>query len=123
MLLAVSAFGAIIALLGILGVLRPGGFIDVVSGPWQSRSGLYLAVLLRLVFGALLIAAASQSRFPLAFQILGIVSLAAAASIPIMGRRRIERWVAWWSVRSPVVVRVWSVAAAAFGIFLVYAAS
>ena len=123
MLLVVSAFGAVIALLGLLGVLRPGGLIDFVSGPWQSRAGLYLAVVLRLAFGTVLLVAASGSRFPLAFQILGAVSITGGVLIPLLGRRRVAKWVDWWAGRSPLVIRAWSLGAAAFGAFLVYAAS
>jgi len=60
----VTLFGIAIAALGILGLIRPGSLIRLVSVAWQTRAGLYLAIILRLVLGAALIGAASRSRFP-----------------------------------------------------------
>ncbi len=119
---AVILFGVAITSLGVLGSVHPMKLIGLVSGPWQSRAGIYLAVGLRLVFGLVLIGASSESRFPAAFQILGAVSLAAAAAIPVLGRRRLPRFVDWWTARPMGFIRAWGLGAAGFGAFLIYGA-
>jgi len=116
----VALFGIVITLLGILGLVRPGSLIRLVQQPWQSQRGLYLSIGIRLVFGIVLLLAASQSRFPEAFSILGIISLAAAAVAPFLGFARLQRFVQWWANRSSGFVRGWSLVAAAFGGFLFY---
>ena len=116
----VALFGIAIILLGILGLVRPGSLIRLVQRPWQSQKGLYLSIGIRVVFGIVLLLAASQSRFPEAFRILGIISLVAAVMAPFLGFVRLQRFVQWWTGRSPGFVRGWSVVAAVFGVFLVY---
>ncbi len=73
----VALFGIAIILLGILGLVRPGNLMRLVLGAWQSRKGFYFSIGIRVVFGIVLLLAASQSRFPEAFRILGIISLVA----------------------------------------------
>ena len=92
----------------------------LVLGSWQSRKGFYFAIGIRVVFGIILLLTASQSRFPDAFRILGIISLMAAMAAPILGFDRLQRFVQKWSKRSPGFIRGWSVMTAAFGAFLLY---
>ncbi len=75
----VALFGIAITCLGILGLVRPRNLIRLVQQPWQSLMGLYLSIGIRMVFGLVLLTAASESHFPEAFRILGIISLVAAA--------------------------------------------
>ena len=116
----VALFGIAIILLGILGLVRPGSLICLVQQPWQSQKGLYLSIGIRVVFGIVLLLAASQSRFPEAFRILGIISLVAAVVVPFLGFVRLQRFVQWWTRQSPGFVRGWSLVAATFGVFLFY---
>jgi hypothetical protein len=121
MSIAVAAVGLIIFMLGVLGVARPRTLIGLVDRPWRSRGGLYLAVAIRIALGVLLLAAASSTRFPWTVGALGIVSLAAAVSIPLLGYERLRKFVEWWLVRGDGFVRAWSLVACLFGAFLIYA--
>ena len=116
----VALFGIVITLLGILGLVRPTRLIRLVQRPWESQKGLYLSIGIRVVFGIVLLIAASESRFPEAFWILGIISLVAAVVAPFLGFARLQGIVQWWARRSPGFVRSWSLVAAAFGVFLFY---
>jgi hypothetical protein len=119
----ILAFGVFITALGVVGVLRPGELIRLVETIWRSQGGIYLVVALRLGLGAVLIAAAPECRYPLAIRVLGYVSLLSGVAAAVMGRRRIRSLLDWWTQRPPTLIRVWSVAAVAFGAFLAYAAS
>ncbi len=116
----VALFGIAIILLGILGLIRPGSLIRMVQRSWQSQRGFYFNIGIRVVFGLVLLMAASASRFPEAFRILGIISVVAAMVAPFVGFVRLQRFVQWWVGRSPGFVRGWSVMVAAFGVFLFY---
>ena len=118
----VALFGVAIILLGILGLVRPDNLMRLVLGTWQSRKGFYFAIGIRVVFGIVLLLVASQSRFPDAFRVLGIISLVAAMAAPFLGFHRLQRFVQKWAKRSPGFIRGWSVMAAAFGVFLLYGA-
>jgi hypothetical protein len=119
----VTLFGAAIAALGVLGLIRPASLIRFVSAAWRSRAGLYLAIILRLVLGVALIGAASGSRFPDALGILGIISIVAALVASSVGFERLRAFVRWWTVRPSGFIQAWALVAAAFGVFLVYAVS
>jgi hypothetical protein len=116
----VALFGITIILLGVLGLIRPGDLMRLVLGTWQSRKGFYFSIGIRVVFGIVLLLAASQSRFPEVFRVLGIISLVAAMAAPFLGFDRLQRFVQKWAKRSPGLIRGWSVMAAAFGVFLLY---
>jgi NAD/NADP transhydrogenase beta subunit len=118
----IVVFGIAVALLGVTGLVRPTGLIRFVETAWQSLTGFYLAVAVRLVLGVILIVAAPDCRFPHAVRILGIVSLIAAAATALLGHERLRSFVQWWVGRPAGFIRGWSVVAVAFGCFLVYAA-
>jgi len=123
MWVVVTLFGAAIAALGIVGLMRTASLIRFVSGAWQTRAGLYLAVILRLVLGVALIGAASRSRFPDAIGILGIISIVAALVAPSLRFERLRAFVQWWAARPSGFIRAWALVAAVFGVFLMYAVS
>lgn len=117
----VTGFGIVIAVLGIVGLIAPGSLIRLVSAAWQSRAGLYLAIILRLVLGLALIGAAPGSRFPDALGILGVITILAAVIASMLGFERVRRFVQWWAARPSGFGRAWGLVAAVFGVFLVYA--
>ncbi len=118
----VALFGIAIILLGILGLTRPGSLIRLVQRSWQSQRGFYFGIGIRVVFGLVLFMAASASRFPEAFRILGIISVVAAMVAPFVGFVRLQGFVQWWTRKSPGVIRGWSLVTAALGVFLFYGA-
>ncbi len=120
---AIIGIGAIIALICLTGVILPAQLLHAVKAAWQYRAALFVAVVVRFTVGVLLVLAAPHSRFPLAFEILGWVAIVAALLIPFVGRDRIGRLLDWWSRRSSLGIRLWSLAGLAFGCFLVYAAA
>ena len=121
MQLIVVSFGAAIAVLGMWGALLPGKFVGVVGGVWRPSYGPVMAVVLRLLLGWTLIAGSGEARFPVTFRVLGLVSLIGAIAIPVLGRPRVLAWIDWWTGRSAPVIRIWALAVATFGGFLVYA--
>ncbi|MFQ5591998.1 MAG: hypothetical protein ACE5HE_12600 [Phycisphaerae bacterium] len=113
--------GILIGALGIVGLVRPGGLIRFVSGFWQTRQGLWLAIIVRLVLGVALIGAAAGSRFPDALGILGILSLVAVVVALSLGYERLRTFVQWWAARPSAFIRAWGLVASVLGVFLVYA--
>ena len=115
----VTVFGVLIVFVGIAGLLSPVRFRAVFQA-WPSQPRFIAAIVLRLLFGALLIIVAESLMFPHAVKIIGVISLLAAVGILIMGRERLDNLVDWWLGRSDVLVRVSALFAAAFGAFFVY---
>lgn len=109
--LAVALF---IFVMGAWGLFAPGSIFAFISG-WSSKSGFWLAVLLRLCFGLSLWFAAPDTRLPTSLGVLGAVVVLSAASLPLVGYDRFERVLRWWTARSPFVMRLWSLLATAIG--------
>ena len=109
--LAVALF---IFVMGAWGLFAPGSIFAFISG-WSSKSGFWLAVLLRLCFGLALWFAAPDSRLPIVLRVLGAVAVLSAASLPLVGYDRFERVLRWWTGHSPFVMRLWSLLATAIG--------
>jgi hypothetical protein len=120
---AVIGIGTIISLICLTGIILPAQLLHAVRAAWQYHAALFVAIMVRLTIGALLVLAAPQSRYPLALEILGWLAIVAALLIPVVGRKRIGQLLNWWCLRSTLGIRLWSLAGLAFGCFLVYAAT
>jgi hypothetical protein len=111
---------ALITGLGLYGLARPHGLAAFAS-LWRTWPALWLAVVLRLVFGIALLNAAPSSHAPLVLRIIGILSVVAAIVLPLLGIERLRTLLDWWTRQSIALLRTWSAAAALAGTFLLWA--
>lgn len=118
----VILIGAVVFALSAWGIGNPEKLIRFVARVMDRDSGIWAAIAVRLILGIALLIAASESRFPLAFQVLGWVAVVAALGLEIIGRKRMRQLVARFDRLSPLFVRVWLVFGLAFGGFLVLGA-
>ena len=120
MVLLVQIFAVFVALMGLMGLFAPAKLVGMVAALFDGIAGLWVAVGLRLVIGALLVLTAPQSRFPFLFWLIGLIAIVAAVVAVVMGHDRIRNFVMWW-VRKPAgFTRLWSLIAIAFGVFIYY---
>lgn len=118
----VAALGAVIVLVGLVGLGQPGRFRAMFEA-MDSQTRFVLGVGIRLVMGALLLWVADELRYPQVMRILGVVAIAAALGILVAGRARLDRLVDWWMRLDDGLLRLSAAFAAAFGAFLVYVAT
>ncbi len=118
----VAALGAVIVLVGLVGLGQPGRFRAMFEA-MDSQTRFVLGVGIRLVMGALLLWVADELRHPQVMRILGVVAIAAALGILVAGRARLDRLVDWWLRLDDGLLRLSAAFAAAFGAFLVYVAT
>ena len=122
MILLIAAFGALILVLGIVGLIRPGRFRALFT-TMDSRMRFLFAVAVRLVMAALLWWLADDLRHPQVIRILAVIAAVAAVVILLAGRTRLDRLIAWWLGRPDKVLRVSALFAATFGAWLAWEAS
>lgn len=115
-----ASLGLLIIALGALGLGSPPRLIDFVSR-WQSRRGLYVVSGIRIIFGVVLLLAASDSRAPNLLRVLGVVSLVSGVVTPFFGVDRFGALLGWWSRRPQVFVRLWCVVVVLIGAGVVWA--
>ncbi len=109
--LAVALF---VFVMGAWGVFAPGSIFAFISG-WSSKTGFWLAVLLRLCFGLALWFAAPDTKLPLLLRVLGALAIVSAAVLPLVGYERFARFIEWWTKRSELAMRAWSLLALGIG--------
>ena len=122
-LIVIFTLSIAICILSAWGIYAPDRLLKLVKRVTNREWGIYFAVIVRLLFGLALIIVASNSKFPLAFQVLGWIAIIAAVVIIFLGRERISKLITWFEQLSPTVTRVWLLFGIAFGGFLIFGIS
>jgi len=110
---------ALIAMFGVLGVLAPSTFLNF-SRPLLNPAALYVIAAVRIIFGALLLWVASESRMPKTVRVIGVVIVIAGLVTPLFGVERSEAVLNWWSSQDALLVRAAAAVLTIFGAFVVY---
>jgi hypothetical protein len=111
LLMAISAFG----------VFAPERLVAIVTG-WPPDTRLYVAVGTRLVVGLIFVAAASKCRFPAVIYGIGILALAGALLLVLLGEPRLDALIRWWSQQPALAIRAWCVLSGLVGALVLSAA-
>ena len=121
MTVLIIIFGALTLLAGIVIVINPEVIFGFLRNNLDKLVLHILAVVIRLVIGALLIYQSNISKFPFVIEVIGWLSIVAAIFLAVMGRRNFNRLMSWALSFLKPFGRVGGVFAAAFGAFLIYA--
>ena len=121
MVLLIIIFGALTLLAGVVIVINPQVIFGFLRNNLDKLALHITAVVVRLVFGALLIVQSGNSKFPFAIEVIGWLAVVAAIFLALMGRSNFNRLMLWALSLLKPFGRVGGVLAAAFGAFLVYA--
>ena len=121
MTVLIIIFGALTLLAGIVIVINPEVIFGFLRNNLDKLVLHILAVVIRLVLGALLIYQSNISKFPFVIEVIGWLSIVAAIFLAVMGRRNFNRLMSWALSLSKPFGRVGGVLAVAFGAFLIYA--
>ncbi len=121
MTVLIIIFGALTLLAGIVIVINPEVIFGFLRNNLDKLVLHILAVVIRLVLGALLIYQSNISKFPFVIEVIGWLSIVAAIFLAVMGRRNFNRLMSWALSLSKPFGRVGGILAVAFGAFLIYA--
>ncbi|MCO4811151.1 MAG: hypothetical protein KC572_06075 [Gammaproteobacteria bacterium] len=122
MTVIVAVFGALVALLGLVGLVQPERFRSMFTA-MDSQTRFIIAIALRLAMGGVLWWLADELRHPHVMRVLAAIAILAAVMLLIMGRERLDRLIGWWLSRSDGLLRTSALFAATFGVFLIYVAT
>ncbi len=121
MTVLIIIFGALTLLAGIVIVINPEVIFGFLRNNLDKLVLHILAVVIRLVLGALLIYQSNISKFPFVIEVIGWLSIVAAIFLAVMGRRKFNRLMSWALSLSMPFGRVGGILAVSFGAFLFYA--
>jgi hypothetical protein len=114
-------FGLMTFLAGVIIVVNPEIIFGLLRNNLGKVSLQVLAIGIRVVIGILLIRYAGESKYPTIIEIIGWLSIAAAVTFSVIGRRRFLSLMSWaFSLLKPYG-RVGGLFAMAFGGLLVHA--
>ena len=119
----VLLFGIAVCVLSVWAMIVPEWLRRLVRAITDQAWGYYAAAAVRVLLGLALIFTAPDSRFPIAFQVVGWLAIAAAVGLLIIGRDRLSQLVDWFNQLSDTVFRAWLISAVVFGLFLIYGAA
>lgn len=108
-----------IAALGALGVFAP-EILLALGRSLLAPPALYVVAVLRVTFGALLIAVAAETRIPVTLRVFGGFVVAAGLVTPYFGMERSAAIVSWLS-EDHALMRGIALAPLLLGLLLVYA--
>ena len=106
--------------LGVLGIVAPAVLLDL-GRSLLVLPALYWVAAVRVVFGALLIVVAAESRMPRTLRVIGVVIVIAGLLTLLFGTERLIQVFAGFSGQPPLLVRAVAVLAFLVGLFFVYA--
>jgi hypothetical protein len=104
-----------------LGVVAPERLVAVVTG-WPPDTRFDVAVGTRVVLGLIFLLSASRCRLPAVIYGVGILALAAALLLVLLGEPRLDALINWWSQQPALAIRAWCALAALLGVLILYAA-
>jgi hypothetical protein len=116
----VVLFGVLILALSIWGIGAPTRLMQFVRQLMERDAGIYAAIIVRVILGLALLGAASDSRFPVTFRVLGWIAIIAAVGIAVIGKARLRSFVTRFYRLNPGFVRACLLVGIVFGGFLVY---
>jgi len=121
MTLFIIIFGALTCFTGVVIIINPEIIFGFLRKSINKIELQILAVVIRLVLGTFLIYQSATSRYPLAIEIIGWLSVIAAVFLTIIGRNNFCKLMSWALSNVKTLGRTGGAFAALFGVFLVYA--
>jgi len=121
MTVLIIIFGALTLLAGIIIIINPETIFGLFNKHTEKVELQILAVVVRLILGALFIYQAGASKYPFVIEIIGWLSIVAAIFFAVIGRNNFNRLLSRALSLAKPVGRVGGVLAVCFGAFLIYA--
>jgi hypothetical protein len=111
---------AAIAAMGVLVIVSPARSNELTR-LFANKTGLWVATAIRAILALGLLAAAEDSKAPMLLRILGLIILAVAIAMPLLGLNRHRRMIDWWLARDRKIQIICGAASFVLGVVLIYA--
>ena len=117
----VLLFGVLILLGSVTLIVNPKYILGIFAN-YGDTPGLHIfAIIVRIILGIALVIAAADSKYPIALQILGWLTLIVVLVLSAMGRKRFKSLIKWSLGINPSIQRVMGFFGILFGSLLFHA--
>ena len=106
--------------IGFLALVAPDSFLTAAEYTVTPK-GLYIIAALRVLFGLILLIAASASRLPKTLRVLGAIALIAGLATPLLEVEKARAIFEWSAAHGTGLIRVWGAIALLVGGVITYA--
>ncbi len=120
-IIAIKSLGILIALLGIVYLLRP-DIIKRLMQFFKKGRRIYFAGLLRFALAVVFLVAARDCRYPLIILASGIIFLIGGLLIFMLGPEKIRRILDWYEQQPALIFRIIALVVLAFGAIIIFSA-
>jgi hypothetical protein len=120
MVTLVKGIGIVIIAIGVIYLVYP-QVIRILLNFFAVGYHIYLAAVLRLVFGVILLLAASRTAEPKIIAVLGIIFLLGAILIVAIGPKKIKPILNWYKKWPLWAMRTAAILVILFGLLVIYA--
>ena len=120
MALLALLIGLLLVVQGVLGLVAPDVFVTTIRFI-QTPPVMYVAAVLRVLFGIVLVRAAAGSRAPRFLRVFGFIIVIDGLLTPFVGVWASQHILGWWSASGPALVRAFAGVSLALGLLIVYA--
>jgi len=121
MRVAVIVFGILIALEGVLLLVKPQVYGKAAAFFAKGRL-MYIAALLKIAIGVFLLIATTSCDRKLIMIILGLIAGGSGVTMLGLNKVKLKKMFEWWSVRPKIVIRIMGILAMTIGGLIIYAA-
>ncbi len=121
MSILIIGFGGLIFLAGILLIINPGVLFNELQENSDKLWQQIAAVAVRLLLGALFIYQANDSKYPVAIEVIGWLTVFVAIVFAVIGRKNFTNLIIWATSLMQPLARIGGVLAICLGSFLIYA--
>lgn len=113
--------GVLIILEGITILVKPGWYRNAAK-VFASEKIIYLAPVLKILFGGLFLVSALSCSIPWVIIVLGVLTLGGGITGLILPKAKIISFIEWWTRRTDLVMRIIAIVAIALGGLIMWVA-
>jgi uncharacterized protein YjeT (DUF2065 family) len=121
MIVLARVIGIFISFIGLVVIVRP-LVIRRMLAFWRQDKRIYIAGLLRMLFGAIFLLSAAQAKLPMVMTTLGLFLLIAGLLIFIIKPEKIKSMFEYWDKKPSSVLRLMGIIILVIGVLVVYSA-
>ena len=117
---SIKLLGALILLLGVSLLIKPEIVFGLIETNVESTALYIIAIVVRIVFGALFIIASDESKHPKFMKLMGYLFILAAFVFILMGKTYFQDFIGELLQKTKHLVRVAGLLGTVFGSFLLH---